>query len=111
MAFKMGNTMQYELHRQILEVVARIPSGCVASYGQVAQLAGLPKHARFVGYILCHLDEASGLPWHRVINSQGRISTQKMNDQGENIQYLLLLAEGIEIKEGKINLRHYGWKP
>ncbi len=49
-------TTQYELHRQILEVIALIPYGKVATYGQVARMAGLPKHARLVGYVLKHLE-------------------------------------------------------
>ncbi len=51
-----------ELHRQILEVIALIPYGKVASYGQIAKLAGLPKHARLVGYVLRHLDKDSEIP-------------------------------------------------
>jgi methylated-DNA-protein-cysteine methyltransferase-like protein len=72
-----------ELQRQILEVVALIPFGKVATYGQIAQLAGLPKHARLVGTVLKNLDEGSHLPWHRVINSQGKVSTTNLDEHGK----------------------------
>ena len=101
--------MTKELHRHILEVVALIPRGKVASYGQIAQLAGLPKHARLVGYVLKHLDPESDLPWHRVINSQGKISTSRLNLRGENIQQMKLLEEGVVVLEGKVKLGNYQW--
>ncbi|EEH70092.1 6-O-methylguanine DNA methyltransferase, DNA binding domain protein [Acinetobacter sp. ATCC 27244] len=74
---------EQELHRQILEVIDLIPYGKVASYGQIAKLAGLPKHARLVGFVLKHLDQESKVPWYRVINAQGRISVNRINDKGE----------------------------
>ncbi|MGE4316723.1 MGMT family protein [Acinetobacter sp.] len=98
-----------ELARQILQVVALIPYGKVASYGQIAKLAGLPKHARLVGYVLKHLDAKAEIPWHRVINSQGKISLSKLDDQGENIQRVKLLAEGVMVIGDKINLKQYQW--
>ncbi|MDR7017827.1 MGMT family protein [Acinetobacter sp. 3657] len=99
----------HELHRQILEVIALIPNGKVASYGQIAKLAGLPKHARLVGYVLKHLDKDSKIPWHRVINAQGKISVLRINDKGENIQQSLLEQEGVYLLNGKVNLKVYGW--
>ncbi len=99
-----------ELARQILQVVALIPYGKVASYGQIAKMAGLPKHARLVGYVLKHMDSEAEIPWHRVINSQGKISLSKLNNQGENIQRLKLLAEGVMVIGDKINLKQYQWK-
>lgn len=98
-----------ELARQILQVVALIPYGKVASYGQIARMAGLPKHARLVGYVLKHLDSEAEIPWHRVINSQGKISLSKLDDQGENIQRVKLLAEGVMVIGDKINLKQYQW--
>ena len=86
-----------ELARQILQVVALIPYGKVASYGQIAKLAGLPKHARLVGYVLKHLVDDAKIPWHRVINSQGKISLSKLDDRGDNIQRLKLLEEGVMV--------------
>ena len=103
------NASSDELARQILQVVALIPYGKVASYGQIAKMAGLPKHARLVGYVLKHLDQASEIPWYRVINSQGRISLSKLDGQGENIQRTKLLAEGVMVIGDKINLKQYQW--
>ncbi|QER38929.1 MGMT family protein [Acinetobacter suaedae] len=100
---------EHELHRQILEVVNLIPYGKVASYGQVAKLAGLPKHARLVGFVLKHLDRESKVPWHRVINSRGQISINKINNKGENVQQCLLEAEGVYFINGKIDFRVFGW--
>lgn len=91
-----------ELARQILEVVIRIPKGKVASYGQIARMAGLPKHARLVGYVLKHLDETSEVPWYRVINSQGKISLSKLDEKGENIQIIKLREEGILAANGTV---------
>ena len=100
-----------ELHRQILEVIALIPYGKVATYGQIAKLAGLPKHARLVGYVLKHLDKSSEIPWYRVINSQGKISVTHINQQGENVQQSLLEQEGIYLLNGKISLKKFVWQP
>ncbi|MFG0589371.1 MULTISPECIES: MGMT family protein [Acinetobacter] len=100
-----------ELHRQILEVIALIPYGKVATYGQIAKLAGIPKHARLVGYVLKHLDQESRIPWHRVINSQGKISVMRINEKGENIQQQLLADEGIYLLNNKINLKVFSWTP
>ncbi|KKW79971.1 methyltransferase [Acinetobacter sp. AG1] len=100
-----------ELHRQILEVIALIPYGKVATYGQIAKLAGLPKHARLVGYVLKHLDKSSEIPWYRVINSQGKISVTRINQQGENVQQSLLEQEGIYLLNGKVSLKEFGWQP
>lgn len=101
--------MQVELYRQILEVVARIPYGRVASYGQVAKMAGLPRHARLVGKVLQNLEECSDIPWHRVLNAQGKISLSKTNDQGENVQAIRLIDEGIMVMGGRVKLSQYQW--
>ena len=100
-----------ELATHILQVVHLIPFGKVATYGQIAQLSGLPKHARLVGYVLKNIDGAANVPWHRVINSQGKISTQQLNAQGENIQQGKLAAEQVVVVNGRINLKHYQWQP
>lgn len=98
-----------ELAMMILSVVATIPYGKVASYGQIAALAGLPKHARLVGKVLSRMDSSSDLPWHRVINAQGEISLSRLDVHGFNEQQARLLSEGIAIKNGKINFKDYGW--
>ena len=98
-----------ELAEQILAVVALIPYGKVASYGQVARLAGLPKHARLVGKLLGNIDDRSALPWYRVVNSQGKIRSTMFTEHGQNLQAQLLLAEGVMVKNDKIDLKTYAW--
>ena len=100
-----------ELAKQILSVIQLIPQGKVASYGQIAKLAGLPRHARLVGYVLKHLDAISTVPWHRVVNAQGKISTQRCNENSENIQQLKLAAENVFMVNGRISLKQYQWLP
>jgi methylated-DNA-protein-cysteine methyltransferase related protein len=95
-------------YQKIWNVVSTIPSGKVASYGQVARLAGLPKHARLVGTAL-GAAPAGKLPWHRVINSQGRISFPP-NSSGYREQRKRLRLEGVLVVKGRVDLRQYGWK-
>jgi len=92
-------------------VVRKIPRGRVATYGQVAKLAGQPRHARQVGYALNALKDGTTVPWHRVINSAGRISGRA--DPGwVNLQLRMLENEGIEFGPGdRVSLERYGWKP
>jgi methylated-DNA-protein-cysteine methyltransferase-like protein len=95
-------------YQRIYNVIRRIPRGRVATYGQIAELAGLEGHARQVGYALHVAPE--GLPWHRVINAQGRISARASSDWGE-LQRLLLEAEGVEFDaEGRVDLRRFRWR-
>lgn len=100
-----------ELAAYITAVIAQIPPGKVATYGQIAKLAGLPKHARLVGYVLKHLAQGHVLPWHRVLNAQGKISLSKINAQGENIQALKLIQEGVVVLNNKVSLKQYQWQP
>lgn len=85
-----------------------IPKGTVVTYGQLATLANLPRAARLVGTVLRELPEGSQLPWHRVINAQGKLSLP-INSAGYNEQLQRLRAEGIEVQFGKIDLRRFGW--
>ena len=103
-----AQTSSQELARLILQVVALIPYGKVATYGQIAKMAGLPKHARLVGRVLQQFEDGH-LPWHRVINSQGKISLSKLDAQGDNLQVVKLQAENIAVVAGKVNLKLYQW--
>jgi methylated-DNA-protein-cysteine methyltransferase related protein len=95
---------------RIYAAVRRIPAGRVASYGQVARVAGLANHARQVGYALHGLAEGSGVPWHRVINVRGEISLAAVDDR--RYQRMLLEAEGIRFDgRGRVDLERYGWRP
>ena len=97
-------------YQRIYAVVRRIPHGRVATYGQVAALAGLAGRARQVGYALHSLPEGSPLPWHRVINARGEISPR--SEPGyEGFQRFLLEEEDIEIDlAGRVDLDRFGWQ-
>lgn len=100
---------QSELREIIWQVVAVIPKGKVATYGQVAEIAGYPSHARFVGSTLRNLPKNTSLPWYRVINAQGKISFAEESDAYQR-QRSLLEAEGVVFLNAKVSLRVYGWR-
>ena len=101
------SSSRYQL---IYKVVDQIPPGQVATYGQVARIAGLPRHARMVGYALHALPNGSELPWHRVVNSKGEVSPRS-TPQYEDLQRHLLEREGIVFSDkGKISLKQYQWR-
>ena len=81
---------------RIYKTVKRIPRGRVATYGQIATLAGLDGHARQVGYALHSLPDRSDVPWHRVINAKGEISPRSGGDSHE-LQRMLLEEEGVVV--------------
>jgi len=96
---------------RIWRVAARVPRGRVATYGQVARLAGLPRGARQAGYALHALPAGSRVPWQRVVNARGEISPRS-DELGEREQRALLEAEGIEFDaRGRIDLVRFGWRP
>jgi methylated-DNA-protein-cysteine methyltransferase-like protein len=98
------------LYERIYAVVRQVPPGHVATYGQIARLAGIPGHARQVGYALHSLPEGSDIPWHRIINAKGEIS---LKGQGpwEGHQQRLLEAEGVRFDEkGRVSLRRFRWQ-
>ncbi len=97
--------------REFYGIIQLIPKGKVATYGQIAKLAGLPKHARHVGFALKNMADDTAVPWHRVINSQGKISLSKEDGFGENIQIVKLQSEEIMILNGKVNLKLFQWIP
>jgi methylated-DNA-protein-cysteine methyltransferase-like protein len=98
-------------YERIYAVVRRIPRGRVATYGQVATLAGLGGHARQVGYALNAMPDDPTIPWHRVINSRGEIST-RAEPGATSEQQRLLEAEGIVFDDrGRIPLQHFQCRP
>lgn len=98
-----------DTYPRIYRVVRRIPRGRVATYGQVARLAGFPGHARLVGYALSALDDPS-IPWQRVINAQGQVSERSFGGADE-FQRELLEDEGIEFDiRGRVSFARYRWK-
>jgi methylated-DNA-protein-cysteine methyltransferase related protein len=96
-------------YADILETVGRIPRGRVATYGQVASIAGFPRGARLVGMVLQRLPAGSRLPWHRVINAQGRLSFPR-----DSVHYRLqrskLEREGVRFKGERVELARFQWQ-
>lgn len=91
----------------IWQVIASIPKGKVASYGQIAELAGLPGYARYVGTTLSRLPADTKLPWHRVVNAAMKIAERSSSRMVE--QRRLLEAEGVVLMGEKI-LKHHRWQ-
>jgi methylated-DNA-protein-cysteine methyltransferase-like protein len=101
----------FSSYQRIYAVVRRIPEGRVATYGQVALLAGLKGHARQVGYALHALPDETAVPWHRVVNASGGISLRAMPG-GELVQRALLEREGIRLDpRGRVPLARVRWVP
>lgn len=95
---------------RILAVVRRIPRGKVATYGQIATLAGFARHARQVGYALNDLPTGSTAPWHRVVNARGEVSPRAAVGW-EDVQRDLLEQEGVELVRERVDLVRFGWRP
>jgi methylated-DNA-protein-cysteine methyltransferase-like protein len=97
-------------YQRIYSIVRRIPAGRVATYGQVAALAGLAGHARQVGYALHALPQGTTVPWHRVVNASGRISLRAVPG-AELVQQVLLEREGVHLDaRARVPLARVQWK-
>ncbi len=104
--------MDLSFDDRVRQVVAQIPPGQLATYGQIAELIGAYGCARQVGWSLRRLALSSALPWHRVVNAQGRISMSPSREGSDWIQRQLLLAEGIPVDPaGRLPLAGYRWLP
>ena len=102
--------MTNSTYSRIYAVVRRIPRGRVATYGQVAELARLPGHARQVGYALHALPGGTAVPWHRVLNARGALSLRR-EPGAELTQRLLLEREGVRFDaRGRVNLTKVRWR-
>ena len=102
------------MYKKFYAMVRKVPRGRVATYGQIAKLCGMPRHARHVGYALSAIPEGIKLPWQRIINSQGRISLRLRHwDSGsDDLQRILLEAEGVTFDStGKVSLKKFQWQP
>ena len=99
-----------EFERRAKDLIKAIPRGKVATYGQIAALAGNHRGARQVVRVLCSSSDKDGLPWHRVINGWGRISLPR--GRGFEKQKRLLAVEGVRVGAlGRIDLRDFQWDP
>lgn len=98
-----------DLAEVMLLVIRQIPIGHVATYGQIARIAGKPKNARQVGAVLRGMRD-SDVPWHRVVNARGEISERRGRSECKSIQADRLIAEGIVLSSaGRIDLDEYRW--
>ncbi len=96
----------------IYRVVRRIPAGKVATYGQIAAIAGLPGQARQVGYALNALPRGSDVPWQRVINAKGEVSPRADGGRWEEYQRHLLKEEGVVFdSRGRVDFDRFRWDP
>ena len=99
-----------EVVAAICAVIRRIPKGWVATYGQVAAMAGLPRRARLVGRVLRELDPGADVPWHRVVNAKGEVSCSVARNGSDGLQRGLLETEGIVFDgRDRFDLERYRW--
>ena len=96
--------------RRIWSTVAAIPEGRVASYGQIAGLAGISRGARLVGWALRHAPDDLKLPWHRVLDARGRVALPK-SSAAHDEQIRLLEREAITFVGGRVDLAQHRWRP
>ena len=107
---KIQQETQQHRKEAIFLALAQIPEGYVISYGELGKLAGLVNGARLVGRTLSNLPKGSNLPWHRVVNSQGKISLPP-DSKSYKEQIRRLKAEGVQVVNEKIKMSVYGYNP
>jgi methylated-DNA-protein-cysteine methyltransferase-like protein len=96
--------------QQIIQVLVSIPAGRVASYGQVADLAGLPGRARLVGKVLREAADEFNLPWHRIVQASGRLAFKAGSRQAKK-QTIRLTEEGVVVSANRVSIKDFGWQP
>lgn len=96
--------------QEVWQWIAAVPRGKVASYGQIARLAGCPRHARHVGAILRKLPEGTRLPWHRILRSSGEPAFAP-GSEAWLLQQQLLAAEGVTLQKGRVSMARHQWQP
>ncbi len=102
------NARATDTYERIWRKAREIPRGHVATYGQIADLAGFPRQARLAGYALHALTKGTTVPWHRVLNAQGRLSFPP-HSRAYREQRRRLEAEGVTFMAGRVDLARYGW--
>lgn len=100
-----GDKLENEVVNTIKWIIESIPHGTVATYGQIAEIAGLPRRARLVARVLSTSGDIEDLPWHRVIRADGRIAPRPSADE----QIKRLRAECIEVVDGRVDLLRFQW--
>ncbi|MFC3094158.1 methylated-DNA--[protein]-cysteine S-methyltransferase [Alteromonas sediminis] len=98
------------IQTKIYHTVSCVPKGTVSSYGQIADLAGLPGRARAVGYWLKRTPQNLVLPWHRVLRADGKIAFPPGSETFIE-QRNRLIDEGVAVKYNRVELDKFGWKP
>lgn len=101
--------MPISTFEMIYDIVRQIPEGKVASYGQIAELAGNRRLARVVGYALHAIPEGSGIPWHRVVKKDGEVYGGAESPGGK-YQTELLRGEGVGFADGSVDMKNYQWE-
>lgn len=96
--------------RRIWETIQDIPAGRVANYGQVAEIAGIPRGARQVAYALRVAPDELVLPWHRVIQASGKSAFDR-NSRHFRTQCARLEEEGVVVVNGRVDMQRYRWEP
>ncbi len=100
--------MASDLYSKIYKIIQKIPKGKVATYGQIAAMAGNPRAARMVGWALNNCPDGSDIPWQRVINASGRSSLAE--ESKRKLQQALLETEGVRFdKTGKVDFEKFQW--
>jgi len=97
-----------QYYQQIWAQIAAIPTGRVTTYGRIAERAGLPRRARLVAQALRNAPSELALPWFRVLRADGRIAPPEVHS-GHDEQVAQLLAEGVLVKVGRVDLDRFGW--
>lgn len=108
-----GQSSIDDIHQRreaLYSALAAVPAGRVVSYGQLAELAGLGRAARWVGRTLSQLPEGSTLPWHRVVAAGGRLSLPLGSPSGDE-QRARLRSEGVQIMNNRVDIARHGWRP
>jgi methylated-DNA-protein-cysteine methyltransferase-like protein len=95
---------------RIWQTICDVPQGSVASYGQIAEIAGIPRGARQVGYALRHLPPGHGVPWHRIITSSGHIAFEK-GSRSYKEQVRRLKMDGVAVLGGRVDMKAHRWQP
>ncbi len=104
------NAKSQQRIERIWATVCDVPTGSVASYGQIAEIAGIPRGARQVGYALRQLPANTKVPWYRIIRSSGRIAFDK-GSRAYNRQEKRLMMEDVVVLAGRVDMQQYRWQP